>query len=105
MFVRQNKQELETIRVFEFSFYTVDEQIVLYNGKNSSKQTIRTKTIRFECKDFVICSDNGSPYFIDPYCEVKYGGGKPSRNLTACSIIDCVMEIDNWGEKEVLFNN
>ena len=77
----------------------MDEQIVLYNGKNSSKQSTRTKTIRFEYKDFVISSNDGYPYFIDPYCETKYVGGETSRNLAACSIINFVLEIDNWGYK------
>ena len=79
--------------------------MVPYTGKNSSKQTIRTKTIRFGYKNFVICSDDGYPYFIDPYCGAKYGGGKASKNLTARSVIDCILEIDNWDDKDVYFDN
>ena len=52
--------------------YSLDEQMVPYTGKNSSKQTIRTKSIRFGYKNFVLCSDDGYPYFLDPYCEKKY---------------------------------
>ena len=51
--------------------YSVDEQMVPYTGKNSSKQTIRKKTILFGQKNFVIFSDDGYPYFIDPYCRAK----------------------------------
>ena len=77
-----------------------------YTGKNSSKQTIRTKTIHFGgYKNFVIYSDDGSPYFIDPYCGATYGGGKASKSLTAQSVIDCILEIDNWDDKDVYFDN
>ena len=74
-------------------------------GKNGSKQTIRAKTIRFGYKNFAIYPDDGYPYFIDPYCGAKYGGGRASKNLTARSVIDCILEIDNWDDKDVYFNN
>ena len=79
--------------------------MVPYTCKSSSKQTIQTKTIRFGYKIFVICSDDGYPYFIDPSYGAKYGGGKASKNLTARSLIDCILEIDNWGDKDVYFDN
>ena len=85
--------------------YSTDEQMVPYTGMSSSKQTIRTKTIRLGYKNFVICSDGGYPYFIDPYCDAKYGGGKASKNLTARSVIDCILEIDKWDDKDVYFDN
>ena len=75
--------------------YSIDEQIVPYKSKSSSKQTIQTKAICFGYKNFVICSDDGYPYFIDPYCCAKCGGGKASKNLTARSVINCILEIDN----------
>ena len=90
---------------FFHSYYLIDEQMVPYTGKNSSKQIIRTKTFRFGYKNFVICSDDGYPYFIDPYCGDKYGGGKASKNLTARSLIDSILEIDNWDDKDVHFDN
>ena len=90
---------------FSHSHYSIDEQMVPYTGKNSSKQTIRTKIICFGWKNFVICSDDGYPYFIDPYCGAKYNGGKASKNLTFRSLIDCVMEIDTWDDKDVYFDN
>ena len=90
---------------FFHSHYSIDELMVPYTGKSSSKQTIRTKTIRFGYKNFVICSDDGYPYFIDPYCGAKYGGGKAPKNVTARSVIDCILEIDNWDDKDVYFDN
>ena len=56
-------------------------------------------------KHFVICSGDVYPYFIDPYCGAKYGGGKASKNLTAQSIINRILEIDNWDDKDVYFDN
>ena len=75
--------------------YSIDEQMVSYMGKNSSKQTLQTETVRFGYKNFIICSDGGYPYFIDPYCGTKYSGGKASKNLTARSVIDCILKIGN----------
>ena len=64
-----------------FNAYSLDEQIVPCTGENSSKQTFQTKTIRFGYKNFVICSDDGYPYFIDPHCRSKYGCRKVSKIL------------------------
>ena len=53
-----------------------------------------------------MCSDDGYPYFIDPYCGYKYcGQNKASKNLCACSVIDCVSGIDDLSNKEVFFDN
>ena len=59
----------KTLQQFGFfhTYYSNDEQMVPYTDKNSSKQTIRTKSIRFGYKNFVLSSDDGYPYFLDPY--------------------------------------
>ena len=97
----------KTLQQFGFfhTYYSIDEQMVPYAGKNSSKQTIRTKSIRFGYKNFVLSSDDGYPYFLDSYCGAKHGGGKVSKNLCARSVLDCVTEIGNWTDKEVYFDN
>ena len=75
------------------------------NGNNSSKQTIRTTTVLFGYKSFVMCADDVYLYFVDPYCGFKYSGeNKASNNLYARSVIDCVSEIDEWSDKEVFFD-
>ena len=56
-------------------------------------------------KHFLICSGDVYPYFIDPYCGAKYGGGKASENLTTRSVTDCILEIDNWDDKDICFDN
>ena len=97
----------KTLQQFGFfhTYYSIDEQMVPYTGKNSCKQTIRTKIIRFGYKNFVVSSDDGYPYLLDPYCGAKYGGGKVSKNLCARSVLDCVTEIGDWTNKEVYFDN
>ena len=68
-------KNLQQFNFFQ-SYYSVDNQMMPYTGKNSRKQTIRTKTIHFGYKNLTMCSDNGYPYFIDPYpyCGSKYSG-------------------------------
>ena len=93
---------------FFHSHYSIDEQMVPYTGKSSSNKLFEqfdNKTIRFGYKNFVICSYDGYPYFIDPYFGARYGGGKASKNLPARSVIDCILEIDNWDDKDVYFDN
>jgi len=57
-------------------------------------------------KNSVMYSDDGCPYFVDPYCGSKYGGLKESKNLCTRSVIDCVTEIDDFGmTRKCFFNN
>lgn len=79
--------------------------MVPYTGKNSSKQTIETKTICFCCKNFAICPDDCYPYFTDLYCTTKYSGVKATKNLTSRSVSYFILEIDNCDNKEVFFEN
>ena len=53
--------------------------MIPFSGENSSKQTIRTKIIRFGYKHFTMCSDDGYPYFIDPNCCEKCAEGNKSK--------------------------
>lgn len=56
--------------------YSLDEQMVPYNGERSCKQIIRMKSIRFGHKNVFLMSSNGQPYFVDPYYGKKYSEGK-----------------------------
>ena len=64
------KKNLKQFGIFH-TFYSIDEQMKPCNGKNSSKETIHTKSIRFGYKNFVLCSPAVYPYFIDPFCGAK----------------------------------
>ena len=66
--------------------------------KNSSKQTIWTKTVRFGYK-ILSCAPmtvSGSKYIEQ---------SKAYKSLCARSFIDCVSKIDNWSDREVFFEN
>lgn len=75
---------------FFHTFYSIAEQMIPYSGQNSNKQRIWTQRIRFGYKNFILCSADGYPCFIDPY-----RGGKVSKNLSARSVFNCVAEVDN----------
>ena len=77
--------------------------MIPYAGKNSSTQTMRTKSIHFEYKNFALCFAEGYPYLIDPYCHAVYGG-KVSK-IFVLSVMDCITEVGNWEYKEVFSNN
>ena len=49
----------KTLQQFGFfrTYYSIDKQMVTYTGKNRSKQTIRTKSITFGYKNFVLSSE------------------------------------------------
>ena len=89
--------------LFFHSHYLLDEQVILYIGKNNSKETINS--IRCGYKNFDLTTSDGYPYFIDPYYGKKYSDGKDSKNLSALSVLDFVTEIDDWSDKEVYFDN
>ena len=95
---------MEAIWFFQ-TFYSIDEQMIPYTGKNSSNQTIRTKSIRFGYKSFVLYSADCYSYFIDSYNGAEHGEGKVSKSLCAQSVIDCITEIDNWDDKKGFFYN
>ena len=90
---------------FFLSHFSIYEQMIPYTGKNNSKQTISTKSIRFGDKNFVLTSSDGCPYFIGPYRGKKHGGGKDPKNLSACSVLNCITEIVDWCNKEAYFDS
>ena len=46
---------------------SIDEQMVPYFGRHSCKMFIRGKPIRFAYKNWVLCSDDGYPFKVNPY--------------------------------------
>ena len=57
----------------------------------------------FDYINFVLNSDNAYPFFLNPYCAVKYEGGKFSKNVYACFDLGCIIRISCWSDKEVHF--
>ena len=95
---------MEVIWFFHI-FYSIDKQMIPYTWKNSSNQTIRTKSIRFGYKSFVLYSADCYSYFIDSDSGVEHGEGKVSKSLCAQSVIDCITEIDHWDDKKGFLYN
>ncbi len=48
--------------------YSVDESMIPYYGRHSSKQYIRGKPVRYGYKVWSICSADGSGVWFEPYC-------------------------------------
>ena len=49
----KTNKNLKQLGIFH-SYYSVHKQMIPSTSKNSSRQTIRTKTIRFGCKNFAM---------------------------------------------------
>lgn len=67
------KESFQQFDIFE-ECISVDEMIVKYYGRNSLKQFIRGKPIRFGYKLWAVCGVSGYCYNFDLYC------GKSSKN-------------------------
>ena len=48
--------------------FSVDESMIPYYGRHSSKQYIRGKPIRFGFKVWSLCTADGSGVWFEPYC-------------------------------------
>ena len=64
--------------------YSIDEQIIPYNGRHSAKQTNREKVVRFGYKNFVITGADGYCYHIIPYEGAKTGSAGPGTSQGQC---------------------
>ena len=53
-----------------FVNHSIDESIIPYYGKHSTKQFIRGKPIRFGFKLWCITSSKGYLFHVEPYCGV-----------------------------------
>lgn len=59
------------------------------------------KFIHLSNKFFFICSDDGYRQFINPCSKTSYCVEKESKNINDHSVIACVLELDNYGNKEI----
>lgn len=59
------------------------------------------KFIHLSNKIFFICSDDGYRQFINPCSKTSYCVEKESKNINDHSVIACVLELDNYGNKEI----
>ena len=73
--------------------FSIDERMTPYTGQHSSKQTIRTKSIRFGFKSFVLTSWDGYPVHLAPYSGARGIGRESGDNLTLCTVLDVFLEL------------
>ena len=85
--------------------FSIDESMTPYTGRHSSKQTIRTKSIRFGFKSFVLTSWDGYPVHLSPYSGARGIGGESGENLTVRAVLDVFLELPSWDNVAVYFDN
>lgn len=84
---------------------SIDEMMTPYTGRSSSKQTIRTKSVRFGFKTFVLASHDGYPIHLSPYSGSRGIGGQSGENLTIRSVLDVFLELPEYDNVALFFDN
>ena len=81
---------------------SIDEQMVPDFGRQSCKMFIRGKPIRFGYKNWVLCSDDGYPFKVNPY------QGKAERNASPLgprTVKNLLNVVDDDKIHDVYFDN
>jgi DNA excision repair protein ERCC-6 len=85
--------------------YSVDEMMVPYFGRHSSKQFIRGKPIRYGFKIWALCSSTGAGVWYEPYCgrdtEISDAGLGQGPNV----VIDLVSKAQLAEGSEIFMDN
>ena len=84
--------------------YTIDEQMILYFGMLSAKQTMQKKSVCFGYKNFVLASSDGYPNILIPYAGGKGIGMTPGKDLTIQVVDESVLKSFK-GIGNLTFNN
>ena len=71
---------------------SIDEQMVPYFGRHSCKMFIRGKPIRFGHKNWVLCSDDGYPFKVNPYQGKAERNEGPLKPTTVKNLLDVVTD-------------
>ena len=98
-------ERLQQFGIFS-QYLSIDEEMVPYFGRHSSKMFIRGKPIRFGFKLWVLASDDGYPYHVIVYCgknrdvtqQEEFGLG----HRVVTSLLQCLTKPDCH---EVYFDN
>ncbi|KAF2362391.1 PiggyBac transposable element-derived protein, partial [Trinorchestia longiramus] len=83
----------------------VDEMMVKYYGRNSLKQFIRGKPIRFGYKLWALCGPSGYCYNFDLYCGKQASANRTSFPLGFRVVIDMLSIMKNPEQHCVYFAN
>lgn len=87
---------------------SIDEAMVKYFGHHSGKQFIRGKPVRFEFKDWMLCSSSGYCYNYDTYCGAKqHDDGKSIDSLPLGSkvVLELLQCVEQPSDHIVFFDN
>ena len=102
-FIEALNQKFQQFGITE-THLSIDEQMVPYFGRHSSKMFIRNKPIRFGFKLWCLCSSTGFLYKCIPYCG-KSEFLDPNLGLGGSVVAELVSVIPKPEEHEVYFDN
>ena len=85
---------------------SIDESMVPYYGRHSSKLFIKGKPIRFEYKLWCLCGSDGYPYHLIPYQEKEATNSKQSLGIQIVgNIVKVVEQASETTRHELFFDN
>ena len=84
---------------------SIDESMVPYFGKNSIKQFVRGKPIRFGYKLWALCSYDGYPYHVDIYCGKSAVADGPLGERVVMKMVDVVKCNSALNRHHLFFDN
>ena len=84
---------------------SIDESMVPYYGKNSMKQFIRGKPIRFGFKLWALCSSGGYPYHVDIYCGKDSKAVGPLGERVVTKMVDILERESSLNKHHIYFDN
>jgi hypothetical protein len=84
---------------------SVDDSMVPYYGKNSIKQFIGGKPIRFGFKLWALCSSDGYPYHVDIYCGKDSGAVGPLGERVVTKMVDLIERYSSLSNHHMYFDN
>ena len=84
---------------------SIDESMIKYYGKNSTKQFIRGKSIRFGFKLFLLGSPTGYLYHAEPYCGSDTHLKEESYGLVGNVVLTLAQYYDVPARSRLYFDN
>jgi len=84
---------------------SIDESMVPYYGKNSMKQFIRGKPIRFGFKLWALCSSDGYPYHVDIYRGKDSEAVGPLGERVLSEMVDVLERNSSLNKHHIYFDN
>ena len=84
---------------------SIDESMVPYFGKNSMKQFIRGKLIRFGFKLWAMCSSDGFPYHVSIYSGKDPEAVGPLGERVVTKMVDVLEQNSLLNTRHIFFDN